>query len=236
MFEKYNAVLRSKNGVPPLKKRFDELCRGNEYTTTIHALSSALVKLGKLTKAQTVYRGMKGARLPPEMLVADAKNIRGGVEFSFMSTTVRARAAVVPLTALRRRACAARRTFGGRPRSRRPYTPPAAQTNRDVAVQYAGTGVAVVMEMHMGMTSRGAEIDWLSMYPEEKEILFGPLTGLEVVNSRYHEGVVLVQVRLSVNLTSLTLEQVCTGLVRRPSVQRLRCEALSERPSHTRPR
>ena len=112
MFEKYNAVLRSKNGVPPLKKRFDELCRGNEYTTTIHALSSALVKLGKLTKAQTVYRGMKGARLPPEMLVADAKNIRGGVEFSFMSTTVRARAAVVPLTALRRRACAAHRTFG----------------------------------------------------------------------------------------------------------------------------
>ena len=78
--------------MPSLKKTCDELCSGNDYTTTIHALSSALVKLGKLTVSRTVYRGIKGARLPAEMLKPDAKNIRGGVEFSFMSTTVRARA------------------------------------------------------------------------------------------------------------------------------------------------
>ena len=72
----------------------------------------------------------------------------------------------------------------------------------------AGTGVGVVMEMQMGMTDRGAEISWLSMYPGEAEILFGPLTGLEVVDSRVDDGLVLVQVRLSVNLSSLTLEQV----------------------------
>ena len=75
-------------------------------------------------------------------------------------------------------------------------------------MEYAGTGVGVVMEMQMGMTDRGAEISWLSMYPGEAEILFGPLTGLEVVDSRVDDGLVLVQVRLSVNLTSLTLEQV----------------------------
>jgi len=137
MFEKYNTVLRAKTGAAFLEQRCAELCRGNEYTTTIHALSSALVKLGKLTKAQTVYRGMKGARLPSEMLKPDAKNIRGGVEFSFMSTT----------------------------------------TNRKVAVEYAGAGVGVVMEMQMGMTDRGAEISWLSMYPGEAEILFGSSTG-----------------------------------------------------------
>ena len=89
MFEKYNVILRSKSGVRSLVQRCEDLCGANEYTTTIHSLSSALVKLGKLTKAQPVYRGIEGARLPDQMLKPDEKDIRGGVEFAFMSTTVR---------------------------------------------------------------------------------------------------------------------------------------------------
>jgi len=58
-------------------------------------------------------------------------------------------------------------------------------TMRDVAMGYAGEGSAgVVFEIQMGMVDRGAELEWLSQYPHEKEILFGPLTGLEVLSVR----------------------------------------------------
>ena len=36
----------------------------NEYTTTLHAINSAIVKLGKLTHAAKVYRGVSAAVLP----------------------------------------------------------------------------------------------------------------------------------------------------------------------------
>ncbi len=63
-------------------------------------------------------------------------------------------------------------------------------------------------EIQMGMIDRGAEISWLSQYPHEKEILFAPLTGLEVVGSRVDGGTLVAEMRLSVNLNSLTIEQV----------------------------
>ena len=56
--------------------------------------------------------------------------------------------------------------------------------------------------------SSGADISFLSQYPFEKEILFNPLTGLEVRGSRVEGPVLIVEVKLSVNLTSLTIEQV----------------------------
>ena len=43
---------------------FDELCRGNTYATTIHALNSSIIKLSKLGGAQRVYRGVS-AGVPP---------------------------------------------------------------------------------------------------------------------------------------------------------------------------
>ena len=56
--------------------------------------------------------------------------------------------------------------------------------------------------------SSGADISFLSQYPFEKEILFNPLTGLEVRGSRVEGPLLIVEVKLSVNLTSLTIEQV----------------------------
>ena len=38
----------------------------NKYTTTLHAINSAIVKLGKLTVATKVYRGIAGKKLPDE--------------------------------------------------------------------------------------------------------------------------------------------------------------------------
>lgn len=60
----------------------------------------------------------------------------------------------------------------------------------------------------MGMIDRGASLDWLSQYPAEGEILFAPLTGLELKSTRVMGSVLVVEMRLSVNLLNRTIEEV----------------------------
>jgi len=60
----------------------------------------------------------------------------------------------------------------------------------------------------MGLVDRGADIAWLSQFPHEKEILYPPLTGLEVRGSTVEGRIQIYNVVLSVNLSSLSLEQV----------------------------
>ena len=59
----------------------------NKYTTTMHGINSAVIKLGKLTFSSKVYRGIAGMKLPPEFWQPNAFGVRGGVEQAFMSTT-----------------------------------------------------------------------------------------------------------------------------------------------------
>ena len=66
--------------------RFDSF---NRYTTTIHALNSAIIKLSPLSTAAPVFRGISGASLPKQLLEADADNVCGGVEPGFTSTTTK---------------------------------------------------------------------------------------------------------------------------------------------------
>jgi len=63
MYLKYNAVLRGLQ-FEFAKQSFDQLCKGNKYTTTLHAINSAIIKMSKLTKAAKVYRGVSGGKLP----------------------------------------------------------------------------------------------------------------------------------------------------------------------------
>ena len=60
----------------------------------------------------------------------------------------------------------------------------------------------------MGMIDRGAELEWISQYPFERECLFAPLTGLEVQGVRVESSVLVIESRLSINLNALTIEQV----------------------------
>ena len=88
-YVKYNAVLR---GFPEYASRssyevFQELCMSNTYTTTLHTINSAISKLAKLTPAAPCYRGVSGV-LPAEFWAPNAHNVRGGVEPSFLSTTL----------------------------------------------------------------------------------------------------------------------------------------------------
>jgi hypothetical protein len=97
-------------------------------------------------------------------------------------------------------------------------------TNRNVAMDCAGCGkIGLVFEMQMGMVDRGADLRWLSQYPHEAEVLFGPLSGVEVQFVRVEGSLLIVNVKLSVNLVSLTIEQVLSK--RRKVVQDM-CEQL----------
>ena len=97
MSMKYNAVLRGlgEAGLPNSSKvLFDnmkKLCGDNRYVTTLHCISSAIVKLSHLAKPQTVYRGIAGHVLPSKFWRGQG---HGGVEFSFMSTTANRKVAM----------------------------------------------------------------------------------------------------------------------------------------------
>jgi hypothetical protein len=60
----------------------------------------------------------------------------------------------------------------------------------------------------MGMIDRGSELQWMSQYPHEAECCFPPLTCIEVVSERIEGAVIVITARLSLNLNSLTIEQV----------------------------
>eukprot|EP00966_Prymnesium_polylepis_P304955 7046140-Prymnesium_polylepis.2 len=85
-------------------------------------------------------------------------------------------------------------------------------TERDVALGYmkqTGEVQQILFEIRMGMIDRGADISCLSQFPAEKEILFAPLTGLEVAAVPRDElGVLVIELRLSCNLNDKTLDQV----------------------------
>ena len=151
---------------------------GNLYTTTLHVINSAVLKLGKLAKVQTVYRGIAHRTLPKKMLNKGMDNARGGIEYGFSS----------------------------------------ASTIREEAWRYATKDKAttpmmlemtpMLLEIEQGLIDRGADLEWLSQYPHEAEVLFPPLTGLEFLKFRVEDGLLIVTVRPSVNLHSLTIEKV----------------------------
>ena len=72
------------NGSLPYEAARKEL---NFYTTTIHVINSCIVKMGKLTKAVPVYRGMSGRIFPNSFWRPNQQGVMGGVELAFMSTT-----------------------------------------------------------------------------------------------------------------------------------------------------
>ena len=173
-YEKLNLVLRAQSGNAFLRMRCKELCQGNTYATTIHAVASCVLKLSKLTTATRVYRGLSGAALPASFFEPNAEGVCGGVEFGFMSTSKAKSEALAYATSEAHRG--------------KVFCP-------------------TLLEMEQGMVSRGAEMSWLSQYPHEEEVLFSPLLGVEAQSSRIEKGVLVVQLRCTVNVTARTLEQ-----------------------------
>jgi NLR family CARD domain-containing protein 3 len=89
MFVKYNGCLRALGGkMKWMVDSFMALCLGNKYVTTLHCINSALLKMSKIQRAEVVYRGSSGGVLPSEFWQANELNVKGGIEFGFMSTTL----------------------------------------------------------------------------------------------------------------------------------------------------
>lgn len=111
---------------------------------------------------------------------------------------------------------------------------------RSQALHYAmGCGWAgkddatTLFEIQMGMIDRGAELDWLSQYPHEREVLIPPLTGLEAMSSSVEGPLLAMQSRLSLNLSAQTLEQVRPAAPLVPLFgQRVHCVLRSVRLPH----
>ena len=74
------------------------------------------------------------------------------------------------------------------------------------------SGVRMLFEIHQGMAARGADISWLSMYPNEDEILFPPMTALEVITTRTEGSIIVVEIRPT--LAHVALSDDAVGALR----------------------
>eukprot|EP00039_Didymoeca_costata_P000268 m.44904 g.44904 ORF g.44904 m.44904 type:complete len:978 (+) comp10159_c0_seq1:184-3117(+) len=89
-------------------------------------------------------------------------------------------------------------------------------TDRNVALGYASHEGeqqdclhGTVLEIRMGMFHKGAQMNWLSQYSHEGEILYAPLTGLEVIGDSYHsDNLEIWPVQLTTNLQSMEIEKL----------------------------
>jgi hypothetical protein len=182
MYSKYNVALRATAGGEFERGRFQELCHGNGYVASLHAINSALLKLSRLTEVSRVlYRGCSDGVLPRTFWEADADGFRGGVELGIMSTTFDKKVALQYARAcghVSQEQCSARST---------------------------------IIEISQGLADRGADLSWLSQYPDEKEVAFPPCTGLQVewaVVDSQTPTVMTVRVRPS---THRRPQPVCTA-------------------------
>ena len=66
---------------------------------TIWSINSCIVKLGKLTQAAKVYRGVGGRNLPSQLKQKNQYGVIGAVDYAFISTTLDRTVAQVGLLA-----------------------------------------------------------------------------------------------------------------------------------------
>mmetsp|Transcript_13701 Transcript_13701/g.31604 ORF Transcript_13701/g.31604 Transcript_13701/m.31604 type:complete len:911 (-) Transcript_13701:444-3176(-) len=89
-------------------------------------------------------------------------------------------------------------------------------TDKRVAMRYLDLKKDVspkILEMEVGQIDRGANVAWLSQYPAENEILYPPLSNLEIIGPLRTElieskEVIMISVRVNVNLKSTKREYV----------------------------
>jgi NLR family CARD domain-containing protein 3 len=70
-------------------------------------------------------------------------------------------------------------------------------TDREQAVHYAQGKASLIFESQMGLIDRGADLTWLSQYPHEREVLFGPLLGQQPLTTWVERNTLVVATRMS---------------------------------------
>ncbi len=169
LFQIWNGVLR--------RMPFSKTDGLNKYTTSIHTLVSAVVKLSRKTVipvSRKVYRGLGGLTLDDQWFEEDERGVKGAVELGFLSTTF----------------------------------------NRSVALMYSGVkrNKGVVFEIDIGSIDCGAQLNNVSQYPGEDEMLFGPLSNLETTGTRLEtfegKNVIVVGLKINSNLKASEIDDM----------------------------
>ena len=60
-----------------------------------------------------------------------------------------------------------------------------------------------MFEIEQGIVDRGAELEFLSQYPHEKEVTFPPCTGFEIISTSVRAEALVVRLRPSVPRTGI---------------------------------
>jgi hypothetical protein len=156
-----------------------------------------LALMASVPPSRKVYRGLGGFALSDDFFKPDKRDTRGGVEYSFLSTTL----------------------------------------DRKVAQQYSGRDKlrGIVLEIGVGKIDSGAQMRHLSQYCGEDEVLFPPLSNLEVVDEPWVEAVeqgqiLVVPVKINTNLKAQTIQQTIESRKRQAADLARRCiaEVISE--------
>ena len=73
-------------------------------------------------------------------------------------------------------------------------------TDKEEAVKYAtSSGSVVILELQQGMHAKGADLRWLSQFPLDAQVVFGPLTICEVHRVRTEGALRIVELRPAVS-------------------------------------
>ena len=136
----------------------------NKYTTTLHGINSAIIKLGKLTKA-TKVRLSKCSLPPPLPLCALSSTTLLVITILSMVQVYRGISGMALPDAFWHA-----NEFGVRGGVESAFM--STTLERNVAMGYASDDKAtmgIVIEAQQGQVNRGADMSWLSQYPHERE-------------------------------------------------------------------
>lgn len=155
MSQHYNAALTARD-----KERF---------TTTIHAVNSAIVKLSKLQQSATVYRVLTIPKAPEQFFSPDALGSITGFEPAFMSTTSSLQLATRHLAEQQAERRSADSQRGG-----------------------SGKETVVLIRIRVISTDQAADVSFASQSPTEQEIIFAALTTFDVVGHYREHGLATI--------------------------------------------
>ena len=169
MYHKYNLVLRAKSQNVAMQELKKKWCGDNDYVSTIHAINSCVVKMTKLMEPCKVFAPHKPTHTPmhagftqdPHMIHTNTHTCttpsRAMIQVWRGSTKVKLPESFYMLD----------KHGGGRGGVEYGFT--STSKAREQALKYADGKASTVFYMKQGIVDRGADISWLSQFPEEEE-------------------------------------------------------------------